>query len=139
MLSPRCAGFLHISAQHVLRSHCSKEVFGKSCSSSSLLHRSKRKGSHCFTVAEGKQSVLLSLAWAMTIHKCQGLTLNKATVHLGDTEQSLGMSFVAMSRVRTSSDLLLAPFPFDRLQSLGASRSMQARKNEESRLQSLTI
>ncbi|XP_057860677.2 uncharacterized protein LOC131069328 [Cryptomeria japonica] len=39
----------------------------------------------------------LRLAWAMTIHKSQGLTLEKATIDIGPTERT-GMTFVAISR-----------------------------------------
>lgn len=42
----------------------------------------------------------LKLAWAVTIHKAQGLTLNKLCVDIGKKEFSAGLTFVAISRVR---------------------------------------
>jgi hypothetical protein len=48
----------------------------------------------------------LVLAWALTIHKCQSLTLNKVAVNLRDVFAS-GQAYVALSRVRTSNDLFI--------------------------------
>ena len=62
-----------------------------------------------------KQQLPLRLAWAMTIHKCQGLTLEKAWIDLGKSENVTGMTHVALSRVRNLSDLVLEPLTFERL------------------------
>ena len=53
----------------------------------------------------------LKLAWAVTIHKSQGLTLDKAVVDIGTREFAPGLTFVACSRVRQLEDLLFSP-PF---------------------------
>ena len=45
----------------------------------------------------------------MTIHKSQGLTLRKAWVDLGPSENSLGMTNVALSRVKKLQDLIIEP------------------------------
>ena len=59
----------------------------------------------------------LRLAWAITVHKSQGLTLDKAVIDLGEKEFTSGLSFVAMSRVKEISGLLFKSFfPFSRLQ-----------------------
>ena len=50
----------------------------------------------------------IMLAFAITIHKSQGLTLDKNVVNLGEFETSLGLSYVALSRVRTLEGLALA-------------------------------
>jgi ATP-dependent DNA helicase PIF1 len=42
----------------------------------------------------------------MTIHKCQGMTLDRARIDLGKSEISTGMSFVALSRVKRLDGLL---------------------------------
>ncbi|XP_057838840.2 uncharacterized protein LOC131048788 [Cryptomeria japonica] len=42
----------------------------------------------------------LRLAWALTIHKSQGLTLAKATIDIGPTERT-GMTFVVVSCVKS--------------------------------------
>ena len=47
-----------------------------------------------------RQQLPLKLAWAMTSHKSQGLTLKKAWVDLGPSESSPGMTYVALSRVK---------------------------------------
>jgi len=43
----------------------------------------------------------LMMAWGITIHKSQGLTLEKVAVELGDKDFSAGLSFVAISWVKT--------------------------------------
>ena len=52
----------------------------------------------------------LVLAYAVTIHKCQGLSLDCAIVDLSDAVFSPGMAYVALSRVRTLSGLFLSAF-----------------------------
>jgi hypothetical protein len=76
----------------------------------------------------------LDLAWALTIHKSQGLTLPKAVIDIGLREMSAGISFVALSRVRNIQDLLLTPFPSERITSLSAHQQICVRKAEEQRL-----
>uniref|UniRef100_A0A1X7T0R4 ATP-dependent DNA helicase n=1 Tax=Amphimedon queenslandica TaxID=400682 RepID=A0A1X7T0R4_AMPQE len=51
------------------------------------------------------------LALAVTIHKSQGLTLDKVVIDVGK-EFSCGLTFVACSRVRKLKDILfMPPFP----------------------------
>ena len=52
----------------------------------------------------------LILAYAVTIHKCQGLSLDCAIVDLSDQVFSAGMAYVAISRVRTLAGLHLVAF-----------------------------
>lgn len=96
---------------------------------------------HSWSTSAGYCSRLqlpLKLAWAVTIHKAQGLTLDKVTVDIGKKEFSAGLTFVAISRVRHMTHLLLnPPFPFQRLKNLAKSRRIEERKNEEKRLQTL--
>ena len=52
----------------------------------------------------------LILAFAVTIHKCQGLSLDCAIVDLSSDTFATGMAYVAMSRVRTLAGLYLLAF-----------------------------
>ena len=88
--------------------------------------------------AMSRQQLPLKLAWAITIHKAQGLTMNKVVIDIGKREFTPGLTFVACSRVRQLSDLVFYPsFDFQRLQSLANSQRLQERKHEDDRLQVL--
>ena len=70
----------------------------------------------------------LKLAWAMTIHKSQGVTLDKAVIDVGK-EFCAGLMFVAISRVRCLDDLLFSPpFAYQRLNNISKSKHMGDRK-----------
>lgn len=72
-------------------------------------------------------------AWAMTIHKCQSLTLNKAVVSLCDVFAS-GQAYVAMSRVRSRHDLFIENWSARGLMSVKhAIKSRLTKVAEESR------
>ena len=77
------------------------------------------------------------LAWAITVHKSQGLTLQKAVVDLGKTEYAAGLLFVAISRVCSLRNTLFTPFSFERLQRVKTSKRLQERLDEERRLISM--
>ena len=82
-----------------------------------------------------RQQLPLKLAWAVTIHKAQGMTLDKVVIDVGKKEFSCGLTFVACSCVRKLSDLLLdPPFKFQRLATLGNSRRLRQRLDEDTRL-----
>ena len=77
----------------------------------------------------------LKLAWAVTIHKSQGLTLNKQMINIGKKEFCAGLSFVACSRVRALNKLLFdPPFPYQRMKNLTNSQHLQERLLEDDRL-----
>jgi len=57
----------------------------------------------------------LRLAYAITVHKSQGLTLSKAVLNLNQREHCLGLSYVAVSRVKTLAGVLFeVPFDYER-------------------------
>jgi ATP-dependent DNA helicase PIF1 len=56
----------------------------------------------------------LRLAYAITVHKSQGLTLPKVVLNLNQREHCVGLSYVAVSRVKTLDGVLFeVPFDFD--------------------------
>lgn len=90
-------------------------------------------GSHC-----SRLQIPLRLAWAVTIHKSQGLTMEKAVIDVGRKEFSSGLTYVACSRVRRLKDLLFAaPFPYARLLNLSKSTRLEERIQEDERLQQI--
>ena len=54
----------------------------------------------------------LRLAYAMTVHKAQGLTLKQVVLNLERKDHSPGLSYVAISRVKKLSSIMFET-PFD--------------------------
>ena len=67
------------------------------------------------------------LCWAITMHKSQGQTLDKAVIDLGPKEACARLTFVCLSRAMS----------FDWIGKLGNSSTMKARLQEEVRLAEL--
>lgn len=57
----------------------------------------------------------LCLAWALTIHKIQGASLNIADMDLGNSIFEYGQTYVALSRVRSLDGLYLSAFNPNRI------------------------
>ena len=60
------------------------------------------------TIAGTFKQFPVRLAWALTIHKAQGLTLDKVYIDLGRGTFAHGQTYVALSRCRTLEGLALA-------------------------------
>lgn len=75
-----------------------------------------------YTLKTGKQEqigyvkqVPLKIAYALTIHSCQGLTLDCASIDLRETFE-YNQAYTALSRVKTLDGLYLKKFKFDVIQ-----------------------
>ena len=84
-----------------------------------------------------KQQLPLRLAWALTIHKSQGLTLPKAWIDIGKSERTAGVSYVAISRVKSLASCVIEPMTYERITSLKSSANLQYRLDEGNRLDQL--
>ena len=84
-----------------------------------------------------RQQLPLRLAWALTIHKSQGLTLPKAWIDIGKSERTAGISYVAISRVKPLASCFIEPMTYQRLTSLKSSANLQYSLEEENRLDQL--
>jgi ATP-dependent DNA helicase PIF1 len=79
----------------------------------------------------------LSLSWAITIHKSQGMSMDRVTIDLGDTEFAAGMTFVALSRAKRFDGLRVVSFDFNRYRGIQNGTNVQARREEFARLRAL--
>lgn len=86
-----------------------------------------------FDVAGRKMSrtqLPIRLAWAMTIHKSQGLTLPRVRIGLGPRKFQAGLTSVALSRVKSLTDvLLIEPVDFSRVRKLGGQNLEERRRD----------
>lgn len=55
----------------------------------------------------GRKQIPLIVAYAITIHKCQGTTLDRALVDIGDSIFEHGQAYVALSRVKNLNSLYI--------------------------------
>ncbi|KAE8738388.1 hypothetical protein FOCC_FOCC016134 [Frankliniella occidentalis] len=76
-----------------------------------------------------RQQFPLKLAFGITIHKSQGLTLDKVVINIGKKEFSAGLTYVALSRCRTFDNIMIEPFNFNRFLQIKTSKANKQRMN----------
>ena len=84
-----------------------------------------------------RQQFPLKLAWVITIHKSQGLTMSKIKIDLEKNEPVPGLAYVALSRVKKLDNVLSEPVTLERLHSIRKSSTFTYRIKEEARLEQL--
>ena len=90
-----------------------------------------------------RTQIPLSLAFAVTIHKCQGWTRPTVCVDIGAKEFALGLTFVALSRATSLKGILLNPAEpaisaqWARFNNINTSKGQQKRKEADDLLQRL--
>lgn len=78
-----------------------------------------------------RKQIPLKMAWAITIHKSQGLILEQASVDIENKEKQ-GLTFTAISRMKSIDGLCIAPpFSFQRYAKMKDSPYVTIRKKEE--------
>lgn len=63
----------------------------------------------------GLVQIPLILAWSITIHKSQGITLDYATINIGSNIFECGQSYVALSRVKGLNGLYIKDIDFSKI------------------------
>jgi len=85
-----------------------------------------------------RQQLPLVLGWAITIHKSQGLTLNRVVLGIGSRELSFGITYVGCSRVKSYTGLAFhMSFAWERLEKINNAKRMHAVRDEIARLHGL--
>ncbi|XP_034232800.1 uncharacterized protein LOC117640409 [Thrips palmi] len=80
----------------------------------------------------------LNLAWGCTVHAAQGLSVDRVVVDIGNQEFSAGLAYVALSRCREWSGLLIEnAFVQDRLDKLQKRPSVQKKADVIARIERL--
>ena len=85
------------------------------------------------------RQIPLRMAWGLTIHKAQGMTLKNVTIDIGNTDRQ-GLTFTAISGVTSLLELRISPpFSFSRYSRMQDNPFGQRREQEESLLASKSL
>ena len=85
-----------------------------------------------------RKQIPLVPAYSITIHKSQGMTMDKVIIDLGEKEFSVGLSYTAMSRVKRIQNLAFDPMPsLKRLTQFSNWKVFKERIEEDKRLKKL--
>jgi ATP-dependent DNA helicase PIF1 len=63
----------------------------------------------------GVSQIPLILSWALTIHKCQGITIDIAEIDVGSGIFECGQTYVALSRVKSLDGLYLTSYDVSKI------------------------
>jgi ATP-dependent DNA helicase PIF1 len=78
--------------------------------------------------------VPLTIAWAITVHKAQGITADKIVTNIVEKDHVIGLTYVAVSRVKKLTGLLFEePFDYSRFRSTRASKTETMRLTDYAR------
>ena len=86
-----------------------------------------------------REQLPLQLAWAITIHKSQGDSLDTAVIDIGKSELACGCTYVAWSRLRKINDCLAKPYDKNRYLRLFKTKAYKSRIEEEKRLNQIAL
>ena len=79
-----------------------------------------------------RRQLPLRMEWGLTIHKAKGMTLQNATIDIGNIHRQ-GLTFTAISSVKYLSGLCISPsFSFSRYSRMKDNPFVQRKKQEES-------
>lgn len=87
--------------------------------------------------AANQKGMPLTLAWAVTIHKSQGMTLDHVTINLGNSEFASNLTFVTFSCAKVFTGLWVELFDFDRFKHIKKGRHIAARRAKFQQLRTL--
>ena len=90
-------------------------------------------------VACTRTQFALTVAYAITVHKAQGMTLDQVVLSLAERDFAAGLTYVAISRVKTLNGILFdEPFDHQRLKTKPSnSTRMRQADYERRRVQQL--
>jgi ATP-dependent exoDNAse (exonuclease V) alpha subunit len=107
-----------------------------------MVARELSKGTNGVFVENTREMFPLNLAWAWTIWKSQGMTIDhKLVLDLGKNEKEHGLTYVAFSRARRLRDIgIIGEFTKTRItESIRKQAKMKSRQAEEARLRGIAL